>query len=53
MVTENVFEHTNNRHEQNFFVKLLMLSNVDDDFMLLYGFAFPQTKLLILGDIGI
>lgn len=44
MVTENVFEHTNNRHEQNFFVKLLMLSNVGDDFMLLYGFCVPTNQ---------
>lgn len=44
MVTENAFEHTNNRHEQNFFVKLLMLSNADNDFMLLYGFCVPTNQ---------
>ena len=44
MFTENAFEHTNNCKEQNFFVKLLMLSNVDDDFMLLYGFCVPTNQ---------
>ena len=44
MFTENTFELTNNIKEQNFFIKLLMLSNIDGDFTLLYGFCVPTNQ---------